>query len=96
MTDAELIRALKALAEPTRFRIVQEIARAGELSCGEVGELFDLSQPTISHHVKTLLDAGVLVGRNEARNHYVSVNRDVVDALATLLPRRLRSRAPAR
>jgi ArsR family transcriptional regulator len=96
MTDAELIRALKALAEPTRFRIVQEIARLGELSCGEVGELFDLSQPTISHHVKTLLDAGVLVGRNEARNHYVSVNRDVVDALATLLPRRLRSRARAR
>jgi ArsR family transcriptional regulator len=96
MTDEQIIRALKALAEPTRFRIVQEIARAGELSCGEVGALFDLAQPTISHHVKTLLDAGVLVGRNEARNHYIALNRDVVDAIATLLPRRLQSRARTR
>lgn len=96
MTDAELIRALKAVAEPTRFRIVQEVARAGELSCGEVGALFDLAQPTISHHVKTLIDAGVLIGRNEARNHYISLNGDVVDALATLLPRRLQSRARTR
>src|SRR5450432_196435 len=93
MTDRDLIRALKALADATRFRIVQEVARAGELSCGEVGEHFTLSQPTISHHLKVLLDAGVLLARNEAKHHYLTVNHEIVDSLTTLLPNRLK---PAR
>ena len=42
--DSDLIVALKALADPNRFRMVQEIAAAGELSCSQVNERFDLSQ----------------------------------------------------
>jgi hypothetical protein len=49
MKDRELVRALKALADPTRFRMVQEIAAAGELSCGQNAEHFDVSQPTICY-----------------------------------------------
>ena len=52
------MRALKALGDPTRFRMMQEIAAAGELSCGEVADLFDVSQPTISHHLAILIAAG--------------------------------------
>jgi ArsR family transcriptional regulator len=89
LADGDLIRALKALADPTRFRMVQEIAAAGELSCGEVAERFDVSQPTISHHLKILLDARILVQRNEGKHHYTSVDHALVARLAAALPGRL-------
>jgi ArsR family transcriptional regulator len=93
VSDDQLVRALKALADPTRFRMVQEIAQAGELSCSEVTDCFNLSQPTISHHLKILFEAGLLVQRAEGKHHYTSVNRALVDSIATLLPRRLSASA---
>jgi len=89
VSDRELIRALKALADPTRFRMVQEIAESGELSCGEVTERFDVSQPTISHHLKILVDVGLLVQRTEGKQHYTSVDRARLNGLLALLPKRL-------
>jgi len=93
VSDGELIRALKALSDPTRFRMVQEIAEAGELSCGEVAERFDVSQPTISHHLKILVDAGLVVQRSEGKQHYMSVDRARLNGLIALLPKRLSSAA---
>jgi ArsR family transcriptional regulator len=94
VSDRELIRALKALADPTRFRMVQEIAGAGELSCGEVAARFDVSQPTISHHLKILLDAGLLVQRTEGKHHYTSVDRVLLTNLVAVLPKRLSAPVP--
>jgi ArsR family transcriptional regulator len=96
VADGDLIRALKALADPTRFRIVQEIAAAGELSCGEVAERFDVSQPTVSHHLKVLLDARLLVQRTEGKHHYTSVDHALVAKLAAALPGRLGVGAPTK
>ena len=91
------MRVLKALADKSRFRMVQEIAAAGELSCGQVGERFDLTQPTVSHHLKILADAAVLLVRREGQHAIISVNQKLLDEAASLLPRRLRSkpRSPA-
>ncbi|HEY2510050.1 MAG TPA: metalloregulator ArsR/SmtB family transcription factor [Polyangiaceae bacterium] len=89
LEDAALLRALKALADPTRLGIVERVARVGELSCGQVVDCFDMSQPTISHHVKILTDAGLLVSRSEGKHHFVSVDHGVVTAVAEELARRL-------
>jgi ArsR family transcriptional regulator len=89
LDDGALVRALKALGDTTRFRMTQEIAVAGELSCGQVADLFDVSQPTISHHLKILVEAGVLLVRNEGKHHYTSVNRALLAGLGDLLPLRL-------
>jgi ArsR family transcriptional regulator len=89
MEDRELLRVLKALADPKRFRMVQEIASAGEITCGQLGERFALSQPTMSHHLKILTDAGVLNVREEAKHHFISVNRPVLRRVVELLPGRL-------
>lgn len=89
MKDSELIRALKALADPTRFRMVQETAAAGELSCGQIAEHFDVSQPTISHHLKILVDANILVQRSEGKHHFTSVNQALLKRVTDLLPARL-------
>ncbi len=89
LDDEALVRALKALADPTRFRMVREVARAGELSCGQVGEHFDMTQPTISHHLKILVDAGILQTRSQGKHHFLSANLELVAALSELLPERL-------
>jgi len=89
ISDPQLIRALKALADPTRFRMVQAIAAAGELSCGAVAKRFDVSQPTISHHLKILMEAGVLVQRTEGKHHFTSVDRALVATIVATLPTRL-------
>jgi DNA-binding transcriptional ArsR family regulator len=91
ISDPQLIRTLKALADPTRFRMVQEIAAAGELSCGAVAERFDVSQPTISHHLKVLMEAGLLVQRTEGKHHFTSVDRALVATIVAILPARLGS-----
>ena len=89
MDDRALVRALKALGDPTRFRMMQEIAAAGELSCGKVAERFDVSQPTISHHLAILIEAGVLVARQAGKHRYTSVNAPLLRRIGTLLPARL-------
>lgn len=95
MDDQKLVRVLKALADKGRFKMVQEIAAAGELSCGQVGERFDLTQPTISHHLKILADVEVLLVRREGQHAIISVNEALLDEVAALLPRRLRTKPRA-
>ena len=53
---------LKALADPVRLRLMSLVAShsGGEVCACDLGESFDLSQPTISHHMKVLYDAGLV------------------------------------
>jgi ArsR family transcriptional regulator len=74
---------LKALADPVRLRLMSLVAsRAGGEACVcELNAAFDLSQPTISHHLKVLHDAGLL--DREKRGVWVYY-RARADALASL------------
>jgi ArsR family transcriptional regulator, arsenate/arsenite/antimonite-responsive transcriptional repressor len=53
---------LKALADPVRLRLISLVAshQGGEACVCDLNDAFDLSQPTISHHLKVLHDAGLL------------------------------------
>jgi ArsR family transcriptional regulator len=93
MSDGDLVRVLKALADPIRFRMVQEIAAAGELSCAQIGEHFEVTQPTISHHLKILTEAEILVRRTEGKQHFTSINERLLKQIVHLIPVRLGSRA---
>jgi len=94
MDDQTLVRIVKALADRTRLRMVRQIARAGELSCGSVGSLFHLSQPTVSHHLKILAGCGLLMVRREGQRVLLSVDRALfARALASLaLPKAVAAR----
>jgi ArsR family transcriptional regulator len=81
-----LLRVLKALAEPQRLRMIQELTEAGELSCGQLGKRIALAQPTISHHLKILHEAGLLVVRRETRHTFISVNKGLLDRVLKSLP----------
>ena len=86
MDEAGLVKVLKALADRKRIRMTRAIAAAGELSCGQVHSLFRLSQPTISHHLKILADAGVIMVREAGQHRFISVNLDLLHEIADVLP----------
>lgn len=54
-----MIATFAALAEPSRFRIV-ELLRAGPRPVGEIGERLDLAQPQVSKHLRVLKEAGLV------------------------------------
>lgn len=80
-------RAFKALADPTRVRMLSMIASAesGEACVCDLTDGIDLSQPTVSHHLKVLLDAGLLERERRASWAYYRVRRDAVRDLARVL-----------
>jgi len=75
----------KALADPARVRIVNLLATAGEPVCAcNLNEPVGLAQPTVSHHLKKLLDAGLLVREQRGKWAYFSLKRDAVETLAAV------------
>jgi ArsR family transcriptional regulator len=84
---ADLARILKALADPTRLRLVSMVAaHEGREAC--VCDLTDplgLTQPTISHHLKVLVDAGILSRDKRGVWAYYALVPDTLRALAAVL-----------
>jgi ArsR family transcriptional regulator, arsenate/arsenite/antimonite-responsive transcriptional repressor len=83
--DAERLAArFKALADPTRVAIVNRLA-AGECCVCDLNAAFDLSQPTISHHLKLLRDAGLVESSRRGTWAYYRLVPDAVRALRQTL-----------
>jgi ArsR family transcriptional regulator len=84
--DAEATAALfKALADPTRVRIVNLLARSEGPACVcDLTPVVGVSQPTVSHHLKKLTEAGLLEREQRGRWAYFTLNRDAVDRLAAI------------
>lgn len=77
---------LKALAHPVRLRMVEMLAEGGgELCVCHFGEDFDLAQPTISHHLKRLRDAGLVDSRKDGTWVHHRLRREALARLAGLL-----------
>jgi ArsR family transcriptional regulator, arsenate/arsenite/antimonite-responsive transcriptional repressor len=80
MTHEQLIKITKALADPTRFRMLQAIAASEEISCGALAKRFPITQATCSQHLKILADAGLIAMRREGQFHYYHLVRDTLEA----------------
>ena len=76
----------KALSDPARVRIVNILAtRDGEPVCVcDLVQPLGLSQPTVSHHMKKLLDAGLVEREQPGKWAYFSLKRDAVEKLAAV------------
>jgi ArsR family transcriptional regulator, arsenate/arsenite/antimonite-responsive transcriptional repressor len=75
----------KALADPARVRIVNALATSDEPVCVcHLIEPLELSQPTVSHHLKKLLDAGLVSREQRGRWAYYSLKREAVEKLAVV------------
>jgi ArsR family transcriptional regulator len=78
---------LKALADPVRLRLLSLVASCeGQEACVcDLNDAFDLSQPTISHHLKVLHDVGLLDRSKRGVWVYYAVRREPLADLAALL-----------
>ena len=70
----------KALADPTRRRIL-ELLKSGDLTAGELARKFDVSKPTLSHHLATLKAAGLVTDERHGQNIVYSLNTTVMQDL---------------
>ncbi|MDN3029243.1 metalloregulator ArsR/SmtB family transcription factor [Streptomyces sp. S.PB5] len=85
---AELAKVFKALGDPVRLRLMSMIAsrgQGGEVCVCELTPAFDLSQPTISHHLKLLRQAGLIDCERRGTWVYYWVLPGVLDQLAAFL-----------
>ncbi|WP_326700401.1 metalloregulator ArsR/SmtB family transcription factor [Streptomyces sp. NBC_01754] len=86
---AELAKVFKALGDPVRLRLLSMIAsRAdGEICVCDLTPAFELSQPTISHHLKLLKQAGLIDSERRGTWVYYRLLPQATDRLAALLTR---------
>ena len=80
----------KALGDPIRWNIVQQMAQQEELACSLLEDTLPVSKPTISYHTKILTQAGLIEVHKRGRNYFYSLRRDVlqgvIDELWALSP----------
>jgi ArsR family transcriptional regulator len=87
---ADLAQLLRALADPTRLRLVSLVAahEGGEACVCELTGPLGLTQPTISHHLKVLIDAGILTREKRGVWAYYALVPGALDAVAAVLATR--------
>ncbi len=82
-----MAKKLKALADPVRLRLFSAIAShaGGEACVCDISGGIDVSQPTVSHHLKVLRDAGLLTSARRASWVYYAVVPEALGELSALL-----------
>lgn len=88
LSEAEAVATaelFKALADPARVRIVNLLATSDEPVCAcNLNEPVGLAQPTVSHHLKKLVDAGLVAREQRGKWAYFSLKREAVEKLAAV------------
>ncbi len=74
----------RALADPTRLRILELVANGERCVC-ELTAAIDIAQPLLSHHLKILREADFITGRKEGRWNYYALNRERLEACVCTL-----------
>jgi ArsR family transcriptional regulator, arsenate/arsenite/antimonite-responsive transcriptional repressor len=81
-----MARVAKALGDPVRLQLVDVLRRhAGKVCVCELVPLFDLSQPTVSHHLKVLREAGIVGSERQGLWAYYFVIPDAFEELTAWL-----------
>lgn len=83
LDDERLAANLKVLGDPTRMRVIRMLAGGRERCACKLLRELDVSQPTLSHHMAALRDAGIVTARREGRWSHYRLDADVLAAIGT-------------
>ena len=73
----------KALADSTRLQILLNMSKQqGCIQCSEIMSVTKLAQPSVSHHIKTLVEAGLIEPEKDGRNYSYNLNEALLKAYA--------------
>lgn len=85
MDISEMAKVFKALGDENRLRIVNRICCNGEVCACNLLEDLDVTQPTLSHHMKLLRECGLIKARKEGRWMHYSLNMTMFTELEKAL-----------
>lgn len=83
-SHVEYVPKLKALADETRLKIIDMLS-CGELCACKILEYLDITQPTLSYHMRILCDSGLVEGRRDGPWMRYSLNSEMFDLVRTFL-----------
>lgn len=91
MQPAQFNRIAKALADPQRMALLERIARGGtdEVACRDLVSESGLAPATVSHHLKELTTAGLVVARKQGQCMYLAASTEVLAGYIKELNRRV-------
>ena len=98
LENVDDVKVLQAIADPTRLAIVRQLAADGEVCACDLTSCCGVSQPTVSHHLKVLREAGVVTAERRGTWMYYRLETKAaraIEELAQLLARGAK-RAPRR
>lgn len=84
MNSVDISVICKALGDSNRLRIVQMLSNGEKCGC-KLLEAFNITQPTLSHHMKILCECGLVNDRKEGKWHHYSINAVVWNELSTFI-----------
>ena len=89
LTPKQFELVAKALADPRRMALLEAIGSEREYACSKLCRVFPLSKGTVSHHMKELINAGLIQSRKEGQFMHFEIRREVLAAYSAELMRRV-------
>lgn len=88
-TDVDIETVLKALADANRIKIIELVRQEGHVCARDVLDELDITQPTLSHHMKVLTSCGIIISEKNGRWRRYRVNEELaskfLEKLSSLL-----------
>jgi DNA-binding transcriptional ArsR family regulator len=94
--DSDYAAQVKALADETRLRIFEAISATGRMNCGEIASMRGVAPATVSHHLKILSEAALIVCRHEGQFLHSEAVPETIAAYTRALARIARGKNAAR
>ena len=88
MIEYDLVKIFKALADKTRQDII-ELLSEKELNVTDICSEFNISQPTVSHHLQILRNCDLVISRKEGKRAFYSVRKKVMNDVFSIVIRRM-------
>jgi len=82
---AEYVQMFKALADETRLKIINMLTESEELCACKILENFNITQPTLSYHMKILIDSGLVLGNKDGSWMKYTLNSERITELRSFL-----------
>jgi ArsR family transcriptional regulator, arsenate/arsenite/antimonite-responsive transcriptional repressor len=96
MDRAQIERISKALGDQTRLMIYEAIASCEQMNCSEIVSMRGVTPATVSHHLKTLADAGLIECRREGQFVYNKALPETMNEYLRSLAAIMRKKKPAK
>ena len=79
---ARMAKVFRALSDPKRVKIVDMLS-CGEMCACVLLKCFEITQPTLAHDMKVLIEAGIVTSRREGKKTYYSLDRKALEKMST-------------